>query len=174
VDGRNIRPCPEGHVGASNRVAQSGFPGYFSNVPNIFAPLVGGIVGTVVMSAFLLFPRWLGIGKIDVIPAVGALVTGKVENALAPGYLIHFASGIVFAYFYWAVLLAMKLPLTWGMFALFGGIHGVVVMLLVSIVVMEHHPIARYHERGPMTGLAQLIAHILYGVSVGLVVQALH
>lgn len=126
------------------------------------------------MSAFLLFPRWLGIGKIDVIPAVGALVTGKTENALVPGYFIHFASGIVFAYFYWAVLLAMKLPLTWGMFALFGGVHGVIVMLLVSIIVMEHHPIARYHERGPMTGLAQLIAHILYGISVGLVVQALH
>jgi hypothetical protein len=46
-------------------------------------------------------------------------------------------------------------------------------MLLVCIAVMEHHPMARYHERGPMTGLAQLLAHILYGVVVGLVVDAL-
>ena len=126
------------------------------------------------MSAFLLFPRWLGVGKIDVIPAVGALVTGKVENAFAPGYLLHFISGIFFAYAYWAVLLAMKLPMLWWMFALFGCIHGVIVMLLVSIVIMEHHPIARYHERGPMTGLAQLIAHVVYGIVVGLIVQAMH
>ncbi len=126
------------------------------------------------MSAFLLFPRWLGLGKIDVISAVGALVTGKVENAAAPGYVLHFISGIFFAYAYWAVLLAMKLPLLWGMFALLGCIHGVIVMLLVSIVIMEHHPIARYHQRGPMTGLAQLIAHILYGIVVGVIVQALH
>lgn len=126
------------------------------------------------MSVFLLFPRWMGIGKIDVIPAVGALVTGRVENALAPGYVIHFLSGIVFAYIYWGIMLAMHLPMVWWGFALFGSVHGVIVMLLVSIIVMEHHPIARYHERGPMTGLAQLIAHILYGVTVGLVVQAMH
>lgn len=137
------------------------------------APLVGGIVGTVVMSALLFFPRWFRIGNIDVIPAVGALVTGKVENAYAPGYFLHFASGIVFAYIYTGLLLVMKLPLTWWTYGMFGTIHGVIVMLLVCIVIMEHHPIARYHERGPMTGLAQLLAHIVYGVVLGLIVEAL-
>ncbi|MGA7394812.1 MAG: DUF6789 family protein [Terrimicrobiaceae bacterium] len=137
------------------------------------APLIGGIVGTVAMSAFLLLPRWLGIGKIDVIPAVGALITGKTENAFSIGYIVHFASGIVFAYIYWGLLLLMKMPLVWWAFAMAGCIHGIVVMLLVCITVMEHHPIARYHERGPMTGLAQLIAHIVYGVVVGLIVHAL-
>lgn len=130
-------------------------------------------MGTAAMSALLLFPRWLGIGKIDVIPAVGALITGKAENAFSIGYIIHFASGIVFAYIYWGLLVLMKLPIVWWAFAGAGFIHGIVVMLLVCIMVMEHHPVARYHERGPMTGLAQLLAHIVYGVVVGLVVQAL-
>jgi hypothetical protein len=125
------------------------------------------------MSAFLLLPRWLGMGKIDVIPAVGALITGKAENAFSIGYIVHFSSGIVFAYIYWGVLLLMKMPITWWAFAMAGCIHGIVVMLLVSITVMEHHPMARYHERGPMTGLAQLIAHIVYGVVVGLIVHAM-
>ena len=125
------------------------------------------------MSAFLLFPRWLGIGKVDVIPAVGALITGKIENAFSVGYIIHFISGILFAYVYWAIILAMKLPVVWLTFALAGFIHGIIVMLLVCIAIMEHHPIARYHERGPMTGLSQLLAHILYGIVVGLIVQAL-
>lgn len=126
------------------------------------------------MTIFLLFPRWFGIGKVDVIPAVGALVTGKVENASGPGFLIHITSGIFFAYVYWAVALAMKLPLYWWIFAMFGGIHGVIVMLLVCIVIMEHHPIAQYHDRGPMTGVSQLIAHIIYGVIVGAIIQTLH
>jgi Family of unknown function (DUF6789) len=130
-------------------------------------------VGTGAMSAFLLLPRWLGIGKIDVIPAVGALITRKAENAFSIGYIVHFASGIVFAYIYWGLLLLMKMPLAWWAFAMAGCIHGIIVMLLVCITVMEHHPIARYHERGPMTGLAQLIAHIVYGVVVGLIVHAL-
>jgi hypothetical protein len=67
----------------------------------------------------------------------------------------------------------MKMPIVWWAFAMAGFIHGIVVMLLVCITVMEHHPIARYHERGPMTGLAQLFAHIVYGVVVGLIVHAL-
>ena len=67
----------------------------------------------------------------------------------------------------------MKMPVVWWTFGMAGFIHGIVVMLLVCIAVMEHHPIARYHERGPMTGLAQLLAHIVYGVVVGLIVHAL-
>ncbi|MCK9588896.1 MAG: hypothetical protein WC076_00385 [Terrimicrobiaceae bacterium] len=67
----------------------------------------------------------------------------------------------------------MKLPVVWWAFAMAGVIHGIIVMLLVCIVVMEHHPVARYHERGPMTGLAQLMAHILYGLVLGVIVQAL-
>ena len=137
------------------------------------APLIGGIVGTAAMSVLLLFPRWLGIGKIDVIPAVGALITGKAENALSIGYVVHFVSGIIFAYVYWGLLVLMKIPIVWWAFGMAGFIHGIVVMLLVCITVMEHHPIARYHERGPMTGLAQLFAHIVYGVVVGLIVHAL-
>ena len=45
-------------------------------------------------------------------------------------------------------------------------------MLLVSIVVLEHHPIARYHERGPMTGFMQLLAHLVYGAVTVLVIEA--
>jgi hypothetical protein len=142
-------------------------------VLSAFAPLIGGIVGTAAMSVLLLFPRWLGVGKIDVIPAVGALITGKAENALPIGYIVHFTSGIIFAYIYWGLLVLMKMPIVWWAFAMAGFIHGIVVMLLVCITVMEHHPIARYHERGPMTGLAQLFAHIVYGVVVGLIVHAL-
>jgi hypothetical protein len=142
-------------------------------VLSALAPLIGGVVGTAAMTALLLFPRWLGIGKIDVIPAVGALITGKEEHAFSIGYIVHFTSGIIFAYIYWGILLLMKMPIVWWAFGMAGFIHGIVVMLLVSITIMEHHPIARYHERGPMTGLAQLLAHIVYGVVVGLIVDAL-
>jgi hypothetical protein len=142
-------------------------------VLSALAPLIGGIVGTAAMTGLLLFPRGLGIGKIDVIPAVGALITGKEEHAFSIGYIVHFTSGIIFAYIYWGILLLMKLPIVWWAFGMAGFIHGIVVMLLVCITIMEHHPIARYHERGPMTGLAQLFAHIVYGVVVGLIVDAL-
>jgi len=124
------------------------------------------------MTLFLLLPRWLNLGKVDVIRAVGALITGKTENAYGLGMAIHFASGIIFAYLYYFFILLSGFPLTWGMFLMAGAIHGVIAMLLVGIVIVEHHPITRYHDRGPMTGVIQLIAHIVFGAVTGLVVQA--
>ncbi len=142
-------------------------------MPDSLAPLVGGLAGTVVMTVFLLFPRWFNLGHVDVVRAVGALITGREERALLPGFVVHFTSGIVFAYIYWTLLSLAKLPLNLLTGLMAGFVHGVIVMLLVSIVIMEHHPIAKYHERGPMTGLMQLLAHILYGAVVGGVVAAL-
>jgi hypothetical protein len=56
---------------------------------------------------------------------------------------------------------------------LLGSLHGVIIMLLVSIIIMEHHPVAGYHEKGLETGLAQLAAHMLYGATVGWVVSVM-
>lgn len=132
--------------------------------------LAAGITGTSVMTAFLLAPRWLGWAKVDVIRAGGALVAGGLNRAAFPaGIAIHATSGIVFAFLYAAFLHYSALPFNALTGLLLGSIHGVVVMLLVSILIMEHHPVARYHERGPATGLAQLAAHMLYGFTAGLI-----
>jgi len=136
-------------------------------------PLLGGVAGTVVMTIFLFIPRWLGLGNVDVVRAVGALITRKVDNAMAPGIAVHFVSGIIFAYIYTFLLRLSDLPLNIWSYSMAGAIHGVIVMLLVSMAIMEHHPIARYHDRGPMTGVAQLFAHLLYGATVGVVYQIL-
>jgi len=140
-------------------------------MPELIAPLIGGIVGTVAMTIVLFFPRWFNLGKVDIVRAVGALFTGKPEGAEGIGFTIHVASGIFFAYVYYFVLQFSGLPINWGTFTLAGACHGVIVMLLTSIVVLEHHPVGRYHERGPMTGIMQLVAHIVYGAVTGLVVQ---
>ncbi|MEO6847522.1 MAG: DUF6789 family protein [Chthoniobacterales bacterium] len=137
------------------------------------APLVGGLLGTLFMTLFLLIPRWLKIGHVDIIRAAGALATGKVENAYPPGCAIHFGSGILFAYIYVAVIHFAKLPINFMTCGLIGAVHGIIVMLLVTIMIMEHHPVAKYHDRGPMTALMQLLAHIFYGMIVGGVVNAM-
>lgn len=138
------------------------------------APLLGGLLGTAVMTIALFLPSWLGFGKVDVIRAVGVLVTRKIKGAFLPGFIIHLFSGIIFAYIYQIILLLSHVPFNVGTGLLMGALHGMVVMMLVSIMIMEHHPIAYYHTRGPMTGFSQLLAHMLYGTVVGAVVQALH
>lgn len=135
------------------------------------SPFLGGLLGTAIMTLSLLLPKWLGFGRVDVIRAVGALITRKVHHAFLPGLILHFLSGIIFAYVYYFILSLSHIPLNALTGLMMGMLHGAIVMLLVSIMIMEHHPIAYYHTRGPMTGCSQLLAHMLYGVIVGSVVQ---
>ena len=78
--------------------------------------------------------------------------------------------GIGFAFIYSGFLSLSSLPFNALTGLLLGSIHGVIAMLLVSILIMEHHPDPLYRNRGPSTGLAQLGAHMLYGTVVGSVV----
>ena len=137
------------------------------------APLLGGLSGTAAMTLLLQIPKWIGIGNIDIIRAVGALVTRKQEGAFLPGLIIHFGAGIIFAYAYVFFLSLSHIPMNPLSGLFLGSLHGALIMLLVCIMILEHHPIAIYHERGPMTGFAQLLAHMVYGLVVGTVVQLL-
>ncbi|MFM8765466.1 MAG: hypothetical protein ACKOEZ_11615 [Spartobacteria bacterium] len=136
--------------------------------------LSAGLAGTAAMTLFLMLPRWLGCVQVDVIQAGGSLVVGSGKRSAYPvGLAIHIAMGIGFAFIYSAFLNLSSLPFNALTGLLLGSIHGVIAMLLVSILIMEHHPEPRYHDRGPSTGLAQLGAHMLYGTVVGSIVALL-
>ncbi|MCE9588606.1 MAG: hypothetical protein K8R57_09870 [Verrucomicrobia bacterium] len=137
----------------------------------IFSLLIGGIAGTAVMTVFLLLPRWMDWGKIDVVRAVGSLMTGRRERIFRLGLILHGAMGLLFAFLYAGFLNLSRLPFNAMTGLLLGSLHGVIIMLLVCVVIMEHHPIAGYHEKGLGTGLAQLVAHMLYGATVGWIVS---
>jgi len=137
----------------------------------ILSLLAGGIAGTAVMTGFLLLPRWMDWGKIDVVRAVGSLMTGRRERIFRLGLSLHVAMGILFAFLYAGFLNLSRIPFNAMTGLLLGSLHGVIIMLLVSIMVMEHHPVAGYHEKGLGTGLAQLVAHMLYGATVGWIVS---
>ena len=135
--------------------------------------LLGGMAGTMVMTIFLLIPRWMGWGKMDVIRAVGALMTRRREHVFWSGLILHLLTGILFAYLYGGFLYLSHIPFNALSGLFLGCLHGSIVMMLVCIVIMEHHPIAAYHEKGLETGLAQLLAHMLYGLTLGWVVSIL-
>lgn len=130
-------------------------------------PLIAGIIGSFAMASLMLVPAKMGMFRIDVVRAVGALVTRERHNAHAPGMIIHMVVGGLAAVFYKWIFDYMGIPLFWatGLFA--GLVHGVLVMLLVSIFVLEHHPMKRYQRRGFGTGFAQIFGHAVFGLIVG-------
>ena len=110
--------------------------------------LSGGIAGTMAVTLFLLLPRWLGWAHVDVIRAGGSLLVGPGNRSAYPvGMGLHLGMGIGFAFVYYGFLTLSSLPFNALTGLLLGSIHGVIAMLIVSILIMEHHPNSKYHNR---------------------------
>lgn len=137
---------------------------------HIIVPFIAGLIGSFTMLTLTLVPARLGILRIDVVRAVGALVTHERNSAFMPGMVIHTLVGGFAAIFYKWIFDYMGIPLFWvtGLFA--GLVHGVLVMLLVSIFILEHHPVRRYQRRGFGTAFAQIFAHGVFGLIVGFII----
>jgi uncharacterized membrane protein YagU involved in acid resistance len=105
------------------------------------------------------------------INAVGSLVTGKEEDATAPGLLIHFGAGIVFAFVYVTAWSLFIVP-SFGSYILLGllsGVgHGLVVSFLLVSLVAEHHPLPRFQQAGLGVAAAHFGAHVVYGAVIGI------
>lgn len=155
-------------------------------LPLLLSSFAAGLIATAVMVFFLYLPRlWQG-RTYDVMGALGSAMTGK-ENAQSRfmGTTAYFLVGILFALLYgWIVLALLEDPPiagpSWPVFpgapvnidllfpllgALIGFVHGMVVAILVTVIVIEHHPIERYREK---VGLipSQVVAHVVYGATV--------
>jgi len=156
------------------------------DLPLLLATILVGLAATGVMVFFLYLPRlWQG-EYFDVLNALGSAITRKVdENSLLLGSVIYFGGGIVFAFFYcWTVRALLQIPgdialptltfmpgspveinLFFPLLGLVLGLgHGILVALLTTIVVIEHHPLERFRTRYILV-LSQLISHLAFGVT---------
>ncbi len=144
-------------------------------MPPILVPLLAGLLGTLIMALLQLLPAKLGWTRVDIIRAAGTYLTRDSANAFLPGMVMHFIVGIVFGYVYYFAFAfvggGLSLNALTGMLA--GTIHGVIVMLFVTVAVLEHHPTTQYQSRSPMTAFSQILAHAVYGLVVGSVCYVL-
>jgi hypothetical protein len=130
-----------------------------------------GFVATGIMSLALYFIHWRGFANADMINAVGSIVTKNEADAFAPGLLIHFSTGIVFAFIYVGAWSLWIVP-SFGSFVLLGlltgAFHGLVVSFVLVALVAEHHPLPRFQEAGLGVAVAHFLAHVVYGIVIGI------
>jgi hypothetical protein len=151
----------------------------------IWGAIVGGLVGTIVLTTTLRAASELGLTRMDLPFLLGTAVTPDRARAKLIGYVLHFVSGIVFALGYWAVFAATGVSGAW-IGALLGLVHGLFAgTALVSVLLPVVHPrmgtgfdaagdaplleppgfmLVNY---GRQTQLAMIVAHIAYGAIVG-------
>jgi hypothetical protein len=151
----------------------------------IVGALAGGLVGTVVLTTGSRLAQQLGWSRMDIPLLLGTAFSADRGRATAIGYAIHFANGLVFAFFYGLVFSAVGE--SGALFGLaLGGVHGMFAGAgLLNVLLPVVHPrmgkpwtdardtpvleppgflLSNY---GRATLVATLALHLAYGAIVG-------
>jgi hypothetical protein len=151
----------------------------------IWGALVGGLLGTVVLTTLLRAAAELGLTRIDIPFLLGTALTEDRIRAKAAGYLMHFVFGLLFALAYGVVFAVVdEAGVLFG--ALLGLLHGLFASTaLVNVLLPAIHPrmgsgftaagsaplleppgflLLNY---GRQTPVVTLVAHLAYGAIVG-------
>ncbi|CAM02898.1 hypothetical protein A8924_4015 [Saccharopolyspora erythraea NRRL 2338] len=154
---------------------------------NIWAAIVGGFAGTLVLTTVLRTATELRLTRIDLPFLLGTAITAHRLRAKVIGYMTHFVFGMLFALGYYALFLAIGRS-DWWLGALFGLGHGLFAgTVLVNEILPLVHPrmgtplsdtttVALLEppgfllrNYGPQTPVVTVLAHVLYGTVVATV-----
>jgi hypothetical protein len=151
----------------------------------IWGALVGGLLGTIVLTTVLRAAGELGLTRMDLPFLLGTALSEDRVRAKLIGYALHFVFGLIFALGYWAVFATLdQSGVLLG--ALLGLIHALFAgTALVNVILPAVHPrmgtgfdaagssplleppgfmLANY---GRQTMLMMITAHVAYGGIVG-------
>ena len=151
----------------------------------IWGAIVGGLLGTVVLTTALRAASELGLTRIDLPFLLGTAVTEDRVRAKVVGYALHFVFGVLFALGYYAVFVVIdRSGVVLG--ALLGLVHALFAgTALVNILLPAVHPrMATGFEAagstplleppgfmlvnyGRETPVAMIVSHVVYGAIVG-------
>ena len=107
---------------------------------NVWGALVGGVVGTLVLTSSLRAASEFGLTRMDLPFLLGTAVTGNRVRAKAVGYGMHFGFGLLFALAYWVVFRVLD-ESGWLVGAALGLLHGVfAATALVNVLLPLVHP----------------------------------
>ena len=152
---------------------------------SLWGALVGGVVGTIVLTSGLRVAQELGVTRMDIPLLLGTIFTDRRDRASVIGYVIHFFNGLLFALAYYGVFRAVG-HAGWLFGAALGLVHAALAGgLLLTVLLPAVHPrmgtpwtdaeetplleapgflLANYGRR---TVIWTLFGHIVFGAIVG-------
>ena len=138
----------------------------------LFTGVSAGLIGTVVMSYFLVSVSRLPIMQIGLVSAIGSVFTDSMHAAKKLGWYIHFTAGLSFGLLYSLLLTFADVNLVYLNVPLGGAIgivHGFTLFFLLVPTLAEHHRFEQVRDVGGAMALAYFFAHIMFGLAVGTV-----
>ncbi len=149
---------------------------------------VFGVVATAALTAVMTTAQLAGLTRLDLPLVLGTLVTEDPDHARVAGFVIHLGIGQLFALGYMAFF-ALLDQATWWLGGLLGLLHVSVALLVLLPLLPGLHPRMASHRAGPesravleppgllalnygiQTPAVAVVAHVVYGVVLGLLLQ---
>ena len=147
-----------------------------------------GLIATAALTAIMTGAQLAGRTRLDLPLMLGTIVIPDPDRARVAGFFIHLLNGWGFALGYAAVFAATG-EATWWAGALLGALHGAVALLVIVPLLPGIHP----HMASERAGLSQdaaleppglagvnygretpvvtLVAHVAFGIALGLLLD---
>jgi len=107
---------------------------------SVWAALVGGFVGTIVLTTALSAASQLRITRMDIPFLLGTMCTDDRTRAKVFGYALHFLAGLAFALVYYAAFVVLGRA-GWVLGLVFGFVHALFAgTTLVNVLLPAVHP----------------------------------
>jgi hypothetical protein len=148
-----------------------------------------GLGATTALTGLMTGAQLGGLSRLDLPLILGTVVTPDPDRARVAGFLIHLLFGQVFALGYTACF-ALLGQATWWIGGLLGILHGAIALTVIIPLLVGVHPRMASNRAGPgstavleppgllglnygaQTPLVTLVAHLAYGIALGLLLNA--
>lgn len=148
-----------------------------------------GFGATVALTAVLVTAQLAGLTRMDIPMLLGTVFVEDPDKARLVGFFVHLVNGQIFALMY-AVAFALLNEASWWLGGLFGAFHGFVALTIIVPLLPGYHPRMASERSGPnpkkvleppglfahnygrQTTTVTLIAHVVYGVLLGIFLTA--
>jgi hypothetical protein len=147
-----------------------------------------GLIATATLTAVMITAQLAGVTRLDLPLMLGTLVTEDPDRARVAGFFIHLLVGQGFAFGY-AATFALLNRATWWLGSLLGLLHAAVALTVLVPLLAGVHPRMATDRAGPastamleppgllglnygaQTPVVAVVAHVAYGVALGLLLQ---
>jgi hypothetical protein len=147
-----------------------------------------GLIATGALTAVMIGAQLAGFTRLDLPLMLGSIVVADPDRARVSGFLIHLVNGQGFALGYAAVFAARD-EASWWAGGVLGALHGAVALLVIVPLLPGIHPHMASERAGLSSGpaleppgllglnygretpLVTVLAHVVFGISLGLLLD---
>ena len=138
---------------------------------------IDGLIGSLVMFILMWLITNSGLANCNMVGAIGSIMTRSRTKENIYGFATYLAGGIFFSAIY--NLLLSEVFVQSPHFMIFasifiGFVHGLIVSYAIIAIFSERHTDRRFQKVSIGIGIAHLIAHMVFGFTIGVLFSVQH